>query len=346
MESASENCEIEKAITKYVHHRNLSIFYLIQNIFCQGKKSRTINLNTKYMVLFNNPRDKLQILTLARQMYQGKTRFFLEAFEDATREPYGYLLVDLRANTPEDLRLRTGLFPPALPAMFKRKTLLKSEFYPVSDILRCVRCDVKMSERLWLNWALSKTLVKVTPAVRKSILRNASNDLITAIGEIALNILKGRIPLKEHQKGILKKWCKAIRTLNKISAHKEKEAATKAGRRVYRPSFSFCNSNNNKPARRKIMEHTEKMYLVPKQELDKLRPGTTDNIRDSVIRRLDGEISAILQRRDIPDDVKIKMYSSVLQRCLVHTRHSSKEVTALNLVSTPDPDQQQLSNTD
>lgn len=118
MESASENSEIEKAFTKYVHHRNLSILYLIQNIFCQGKKSRTINLNTKYMVLFRNPRDKLQVMTLARQMYPGKTRFFLEAFEDATREPYGYLLVDLRANTPEDLRLRSGFFPPALPAVY------------------------------------------------------------------------------------------------------------------------------------------------------------------------------------------------------------------------------------
>lgn len=118
MECASDNSEIEKAFTKYVHHRNLSIMYLVQNVFCQGKKSRTITLNTKYMVLFKNPRDKLQIITLARQMYPGKTHYFLEAFEDATQPPYGYLLVDLRSDTPEDFRLRTGLFPPALPAVY------------------------------------------------------------------------------------------------------------------------------------------------------------------------------------------------------------------------------------
>ncbi|XP_066445041.1 uncharacterized protein [Eleutherodactylus coqui] len=35
MEIASENSEIEKAFTKYVHHRNLSILYLVQNVFCQ-----------------------------------------------------------------------------------------------------------------------------------------------------------------------------------------------------------------------------------------------------------------------------------------------------------------------
>ncbi|KAM3936868.1 vomeronasal type-2 receptor 26-like [Leptodactylus fuscus] len=123
MESASQNGEIEKAFTKYVHHRNLSIFYLVQNIFCQGKKSRTIALNTKYMVLFNNPRDKLQVMILARQMYPGKTRFFLEAFEDATRNPYGYLLVDLRGSTPEDMRLRAGLFPPDLPVAYVQKKI-------------------------------------------------------------------------------------------------------------------------------------------------------------------------------------------------------------------------------
>ncbi|XP_056416170.1 uncharacterized protein LOC130357496 [Hyla sarda] len=118
MESASENNEIDKAFTKYVHHRNLSILYLVQDIFCQGKKSRTINLNTKYMVLFNNLHDKLQILTSARQMYPGKTHFFLEAFEDATREPYGHLLVDLQSITPEQYRLGSGFFPPALPAVY------------------------------------------------------------------------------------------------------------------------------------------------------------------------------------------------------------------------------------
>lgn len=121
MDCASGSAEIEKAFTKYVHHRNLSIMYLVQNVFCQGKKSRTIALNTKYMVLFKNPRDKLQIVTLARQMYPGKTHFFLEAFEDATQAPYGYLLLDLRSDTPEELRLRSGFFPPALPAVYIMK---------------------------------------------------------------------------------------------------------------------------------------------------------------------------------------------------------------------------------
>lgn len=121
MDSACKSDEIEKAFTKYVHHRNLSIIYIVQNVFCQGKASRTITLNTKYMVLFKNPRDKLQIAILARQMYPGKSKFFLEVFEDATRKPFGYLVVDLNNTTPEAYRLRTDIFPPDWTTVYCEK---------------------------------------------------------------------------------------------------------------------------------------------------------------------------------------------------------------------------------
>lgn len=74
-------------------------------------------------------------------------------------------------------------------------------------------------------------MVKATPAARKSILRNASTDLISSIGEIALNILKGRIPLKKRQKNILKKWRKAIRKLSDktLSIKKKKSIVNQSG---------------------------------------------------------------------------------------------------------------------
>lgn len=73
------------------------------------------------MVLFKNPRDKLQVVMLARQMYPGNSKFFMESFQDATTKPYGYLLVDLCATTPEAYRLRTGLFPPDWPVVYIMK---------------------------------------------------------------------------------------------------------------------------------------------------------------------------------------------------------------------------------
>lgn len=121
MASASSSTEIADVFTKYVHHRNLSIFFITQNIFFQGKSNRTITLNAKYMVLFKKPRDKLQIVTLACQMYPGNVQFFLESFQDATAKPYGYLMVDLNASTPESFRLRMGLFPPDWPVIYTMK---------------------------------------------------------------------------------------------------------------------------------------------------------------------------------------------------------------------------------
>jgi len=97
--------------TKGSHHRNVSVMYLAQNLFPKNKFARTISLNAHYMVLFKNPRDASQFANLARQMYPKKSQFAVEAYKDATREPYSYLLVDLRPEQDDDLRLRTNVFP-------------------------------------------------------------------------------------------------------------------------------------------------------------------------------------------------------------------------------------------
>lgn len=61
------------------------------------------------MVLFNNPVDKQQIMTLSRQMYPENSQHLLRHFKEATSKPYGYLLVDLKPTTPEHLRVRTDI---------------------------------------------------------------------------------------------------------------------------------------------------------------------------------------------------------------------------------------------
>ena len=93
--------------TKKSNHRNTSVLYLVQNLFPKNKESRTISLNSQYMVVFKNPRDASQMSHLARQMYPGRAKFVQEAFKDAT----SVLLVDLKQDTPEDMRLRTAIFP-------------------------------------------------------------------------------------------------------------------------------------------------------------------------------------------------------------------------------------------
>ena len=108
---AETDGRVTQLFTKKSHHSNTSVIYLVQNLFPKHKESRTIRLNAQYMVVFKNPRDASQVTHLAKQIYPGRVNFVQEAFKDATNVPYGYLLVDLKQDTPEDLRLRTTILP-------------------------------------------------------------------------------------------------------------------------------------------------------------------------------------------------------------------------------------------
>jgi len=63
------------------------------------------------MILFKNPRDASQFANLARQMYPKGWQFAVDAYKDATQQPYSYLLVDLRPEQDDYLRLRANIFP-------------------------------------------------------------------------------------------------------------------------------------------------------------------------------------------------------------------------------------------
>ena len=90
------NKNVMRLFTKGSHHRNISVIYIVQSLFGKNSDHRTISLNAHYLLIFNNPRDKSQIIHLAKQICPGELHYAKEAFAVATREPYGYLLVDLK----------------------------------------------------------------------------------------------------------------------------------------------------------------------------------------------------------------------------------------------------------
>jgi hypothetical protein len=66
---------VSELFTRVSHHRNVSVYYISQNIFQKSKHSRTISLNAHYIIMFKNPRDANQIATLSRQMYPSRGNF-------------------------------------------------------------------------------------------------------------------------------------------------------------------------------------------------------------------------------------------------------------------------------
>jgi hypothetical protein len=108
MSVASKDSRITDLFTEGSHHRNLSVLCLNQNLYFS--KDPTQRRNSHYIVIFKSPIDKQQIHTLARQMYPGNSEYFMNYFDMATQKPYGYLLVDLKQNTPDNFRLRPNVF--------------------------------------------------------------------------------------------------------------------------------------------------------------------------------------------------------------------------------------------
>ncbi len=112
MSQLGDSKVLSKLFTKGSSRRNLTVIYIVQNLFDKGKSHRVASINSHYLVLFKNPRDNSQIKILAQQMFPNKKGLFLvESFQDATWDPYGYLMIDYKSTTPEDFRLRTNIFP-------------------------------------------------------------------------------------------------------------------------------------------------------------------------------------------------------------------------------------------
>ena len=115
MDDVVSDSSMMKVFTERSHHQNISVIFMTQNIFHQGKAARTISLNTQYMVLFENARDRQQIKTLAKQMYPEDWSSFVARFKKETRKPYGRMIIDLRPGVADKDRVLTDDDCPKVP---------------------------------------------------------------------------------------------------------------------------------------------------------------------------------------------------------------------------------------
>ncbi len=103
--SAASSKEVAQVFT-IARHKNCSIVLLLHFIFGPWPSCRIISANTSYFFLLKSPRMKHQISTLGSQL--GKQEELVSAYEQASGQPYGHVLVDLCTNTPEHLRIRSN----------------------------------------------------------------------------------------------------------------------------------------------------------------------------------------------------------------------------------------------
>ena len=107
--STSKNNELVSLFCRGSHHWNIAIVHIVQNLFYSNL--RTARINSHYIVLLKNPSDRLQVINLGKQLYPGQQKFFVDAFNDACAQPFGYLMIDNEPTTNDQVRLRTNIFP-------------------------------------------------------------------------------------------------------------------------------------------------------------------------------------------------------------------------------------------
>lgn len=101
---------MQNCFTVFSHHLKVSIILLVQSLFLESKIYRTCSLNAHYIVLMKNSRDGVSVSYLARQMSPYHSKYITEAYMQATKTPYSYLLFDMRQETNDILRLRSNIF--------------------------------------------------------------------------------------------------------------------------------------------------------------------------------------------------------------------------------------------
>ena len=104
---------------KYSHHYNFSTIISSQNIFFQGKGSRTQSLNSHYIILTRTCRDLKQINYLGSQIFPNQTKAFLAVYKDCMDHPIAnqipYLFISCHPlHTKRTCQLLTNIFPPYL----------------------------------------------------------------------------------------------------------------------------------------------------------------------------------------------------------------------------------------
>jgi hypothetical protein len=112
LDSVCESRAMCQLFIRNCHHLRISVIFITQNLYHQAKYSRTINLNSSYLILMKTCRDLQQIHYLSRQMDPSTPKRLLEAYECATSRPWGYLVVNnLTATGDDDIRLSSCILP-------------------------------------------------------------------------------------------------------------------------------------------------------------------------------------------------------------------------------------------
>ena len=103
------------------HHFKTSIFLVLHSLFSPAL--RKLSLNTHRFFLTKSPRDTSQVRTLGIQSHPGRSDYIVAAYNDATDEKFGHLVLDFSPNCDSRLRVIGNMFGKEPVAVYEYKEL-------------------------------------------------------------------------------------------------------------------------------------------------------------------------------------------------------------------------------
>jgi len=104
-----KNDFLDLLFTRGSHNWDVSVIFVTQSLF--GRDVKTARANSHYLVLMRKPSAQLQIRTIGQQLFPRRLNYFMDAYNDATKEPFSYLVINMHPNAPNELRLTSKIFP-------------------------------------------------------------------------------------------------------------------------------------------------------------------------------------------------------------------------------------------
>jgi len=107
----STNKEVAEMFILGSHHRQISLFFITQNLFPNDPVFRLMSANAHYYVIFHSQRNFRQVHTLARQVFVGKDlKRITEAYKRASETVRGFIILSFVPQLPNELTVLTDFW--------------------------------------------------------------------------------------------------------------------------------------------------------------------------------------------------------------------------------------------
>lgn len=106
---SQESKELTSFISRGLSHTNSSLISIEHFLFSPLAQRRNQSFHYSQIILFKSSRNLNQLNTLAKQLGICTAKELIEAYKDSTQKPYSHLVLDLRSDTPDDLRILSNV---------------------------------------------------------------------------------------------------------------------------------------------------------------------------------------------------------------------------------------------